>query len=627
MEHYLLNSAACLAILLLFYKLALEKEQMHQIKRGYLLVSVLAAVGIPLITMTTYVEAGALLVLTENMKSTEFSEEIIASGINWNLILWSIYGLGVSFFSIRFFLNLHSMVLRIRNNPKLKNSQFVTVLLKSDIVPHTFFRYLFFNKKSYEKHLIPSEVLMHEQTHAKELHSLDILLIELLQVVFWFNPLIYLAKNAIKLNHEFLADQAVIRNGIGASNYQKTLLAFSSNAEASNLANAFNYSSIKKRFTVMKTQTSKTSFWVRSLLMLPLMALLFYGFSTKEMVERESLDFQKHHLKETKPKGGEKSNFDSIAISEVISISILKDGSLIISNKPTNLRSLSSDIEDLAKLRFKASGKQISRVYIDTSLDTTMEIITDLKEIIRKSGISEIYISIEGKNEYSKVRMNSFNESRENDQKIATPEMIAKYNKMAAKYPPESWPALIQIREYKEMQKIYKIMTPEQKRQAKPFPKLEIIEIVEDPVKEATPERIAEYNRLVKYYNSMPKDKRIVKQVDINRMMAILSRMTPEEKAKAEKINFDVPPPPPPTPAPKADVNSESVPPPPPAPPAPPTFEKLVADGAVFHYNGKIIEPEEARNLVEVQKSVNVQITYTDEEKPIVKLNDKKDKD
>ena len=286
MEHYLINSAACLAILLLFYKLFLEKEQMHLIKRGYLLISVLAAGIIPLITMTTFVNAETITFANTVSNSTVVSEEIIASEINWKIILWTIYGIGVMSFSIRFLNNLRSMIFRIRKNPKLKNTHFITVLLSSNITPHTFFKYLFFNKTLYEQHLIPSEVLLHEQTHAKELHSLDILLIELLQVVFWFNPLIYMAKNAIKLNHEFLADQAVIKNGIETTTYQNTLLAFSSNAEASNLANAFNYSSIKKRFTVMKTHTSKKMILVKTILVIPLIAFLLFSFSTKEEVSK-----------------------------------------------------------------------------------------------------------------------------------------------------------------------------------------------------------------------------------------------------------------------------------------------------------------------------------------------------
>ena len=286
MEQYLLNSAACLAIFLLFYKLVLEKEQMHQIKRGFLLTALIASIGIPLITITSYVDADAFFTFTESVSVAEVSEEITTSAINWGIILWTIYAVGVLFFGFRFLINLFTMVMRIRKNLKFKNNQFVTVLLRTNVSPHTFFRYLFFNKQAYYNRTIPSEVLLHEQTHAKQLHSLDILLIELLQIVFWFNPLIYMAKNAIKLNHEFLADSAVIQNGIETSTYQKTLLAFSSNAEASNLANAFNYSSIKKRFTVMKTHTSKKMILAKTILVIPLLALLLFSFSEKEVLSR-----------------------------------------------------------------------------------------------------------------------------------------------------------------------------------------------------------------------------------------------------------------------------------------------------------------------------------------------------
>jgi len=181
-----------------------------------------------------------------------------------------------------------SLILRIKQNPKLKNKGFINVLLKDNIAPHTFFSYLFFNSEKYLNKQIPQEVIVHEEAHARQLHSLDILLIEFLQILFWFNPLIYLAKNAIKLNHEFLADQSVIKEGIETSLYQRTLLAFSSDAPSSNLANAINYSSIKKRFTVMKTQTSKRTIWSKGLLLLPLLAVLLFSFSTTETIERDA---------------------------------------------------------------------------------------------------------------------------------------------------------------------------------------------------------------------------------------------------------------------------------------------------------------------------------------------------
>ena len=111
--------------------------------------------------------------------------------------------------------------------------------------------------------------------------------IEIFQILFWFNPFIYLIKRSIKLNHEFLADQSVLNKGVKPSKYQQILLAFSSNAPEPQLANAINYSSIKKRFTIMKTQSSKQSLWIRSFILLPLLAILTFSFSNKQIVTNQ----------------------------------------------------------------------------------------------------------------------------------------------------------------------------------------------------------------------------------------------------------------------------------------------------------------------------------------------------
>ena len=139
---------------------------------------------------------------------------------------------------------------------------------------------------THQKYQVPKEVLFHEQTHAIQKHSLDILFIELIQIICWFNPFIYFIRKSIKLNHEFLADQAVLSKGINSSQYQNLLLLFSSNTTTPVLANSINFLLIKKRFTVMKKQKSKSKIWIRSFLLLPLLAVLIYSFSTVQEIEK-----------------------------------------------------------------------------------------------------------------------------------------------------------------------------------------------------------------------------------------------------------------------------------------------------------------------------------------------------
>ncbi|PIQ18150.1 MAG: hypothetical protein COZ75_10655 [Flavobacteriaceae bacterium CG_4_8_14_3_um_filter_34_10] len=287
MELYLIKSGFCNAILFGFYKLFLENENMHVFKRFYLLGTLLLSFLIPLITFKTYVEISGTIP-SVFMDSGAISVTEIKSTTNyWSSILWVLYALGVVFFSIQFVKNLYQLISKIRNNPKFTRDSIHHVLLKTPVIPHTFLNYVFLNKQQFEAKEIPDEVIQHEHIHAKQKHSLDILVVELLQIVFWFNPLLYFIKTSIKLNHEFLADRAVLNQGTDTIAYQKLLLAFSSNATTPALANSINYSFIKKRFTVMKKQTSTKTIWLRSLLILPLLTLLVYGFSTKKIIQKE----------------------------------------------------------------------------------------------------------------------------------------------------------------------------------------------------------------------------------------------------------------------------------------------------------------------------------------------------
>lgn len=284
MELYLFKSACCMAILYGVYLLFLERESMHGFKRFYLLGSLALSFSIPLLSQTQLVEitpnSGTTMIITNTTQ-----EGAAVVNYNWiSTVLWSIYMLGVIVFSIRFFKNLGQLLVRIQSNPKQKGKQISYVLLQKWVIPHTFFSYIFVNKKGFEHREIPRSVLVHERAHATQKHSLDILLAELLQLVFWFNPLLYLYKRSIKLNHEFLADKAVLQAGYPTANYQETLLHYSVCASSPDLANAINYSSIKKRFTVMKHTSSKKTRLVKGLFIVPVVAFLGYSFSTTNTV-------------------------------------------------------------------------------------------------------------------------------------------------------------------------------------------------------------------------------------------------------------------------------------------------------------------------------------------------------
>ncbi len=301
METYLLKTIACMAIFLAFYKLLLEKENMHVFKRFYLIGTLIASLIIPNLVFTEYIESTieneqiANAIVTNSV--LDGNSPISVNVINTPILLISTYLIGVMIFGYRFGKNLFKIIKQIRTNTKIKSGNVTHVLTKKEIIPHTFFNYIFFNKIKFESNEIPLEVILHEETHVTQIHSLDVLFIEILQTVLWFNPLLYFFNKAIKLNHEFLADSAVLQKKINPSLYQNTLLSYlspdSSTKYKSTLTNAINYSSIKKRFTVMKSQTSKKAILIRSLLLLPLLGVMLLSFSSTNTV------YQNQHLNTT----------------------------------------------------------------------------------------------------------------------------------------------------------------------------------------------------------------------------------------------------------------------------------------------------------------------------------------
>ncbi len=283
MLDYLIKFSLCLLVLYLFYKLFLERESVHRFKRFYLLISIITAGVIPLLVFSTSAVSDINPLLSPLQFTSFETIETSASDNDKPYILWLLttYLAGALIMGLRYAYNLWCLSKRIKNNQNIKNKRVTKVLLKENIVPYTFLKYVFLNREKYISNSIPKEVIIHEETHAAEKHSLDLLFIELLQVFLWFHPLPYLIKHSIKLNHEFLADSAVIHRGIDQRNYWNTLISYSNQKYQPGMAHAINYSSIKKRLKIMKKQTSKRSAGFRYLLLLPIVCLLTYSFSDR----------------------------------------------------------------------------------------------------------------------------------------------------------------------------------------------------------------------------------------------------------------------------------------------------------------------------------------------------------
>ena len=161
-------------------------------------------------------------------------------------------------------------------------------MVKEQVEPHAFLNYIFINKEDYKT--LPRELLDHELAHVRQLHTFDLFIMEIAKVIFWFNPLIHFYKNAIRLNHELLADRYVIKRHKDHSQYQSLLLSHLEKRAENPLSSHFNYLFIQKRLLMMKNQSSSHNPF-RKLLIIPFLALILIscsdnkGVSGKEMLE------------------------------------------------------------------------------------------------------------------------------------------------------------------------------------------------------------------------------------------------------------------------------------------------------------------------------------------------------
>jgi bla regulator protein blaR1 len=286
---YLLKVTLCSGCLLLFYRLVLEREKMFRFNRYYLLGSLVLSVAIPLVPMEIFI-GHALFSPPPHMSLGDqaipglFSVPLVPEP-NLPQSFQGAYLLSIVYLAIggtllfRFCKNILRLVKRLQGCEVRELEQIRVVLVDSPTLPHSFLKYVFLPKANYLQGILEPEILDHEYAHVRQWHSLDILFVEFLKVLFWFNPFFYSYRNAIALNHEFLADEEVLRTYRDVPAYQQLLLQKATSAFNQPFTSQFNYSFTKKRFVMMNKQTSKARALLTKGTVLPLFALIFFVFS------------------------------------------------------------------------------------------------------------------------------------------------------------------------------------------------------------------------------------------------------------------------------------------------------------------------------------------------------------
>lgn len=279
--YYFLKSAGLLALFYSCYRLLLRKETMFHFSRLFLLSGLVLSFILPFIQITK----------TITISPTEIgvsAASIIHSPTNGIIRALNIYTLSCLIIILGAVLQLvrlgrQGYILKqlIKKGTHTKLSTSVHVQSNANIQPFSFFNFIVYNPLLHSSTELKA-ILAHEKVHARQLHSLDIILMELVVAIQWFNPLVWFYRIAMKQNLEFLADTENHQIKIDRIGYQYTLLKHAINNKGLSIVNPFFNSLIKKRIIMINQKKSHPLAAFKTLLILPFLTAFLLSFSTKE---------------------------------------------------------------------------------------------------------------------------------------------------------------------------------------------------------------------------------------------------------------------------------------------------------------------------------------------------------
>ncbi|MFT3918129.1 M56 family metallopeptidase [Cloacibacterium sp.] len=273
------------ALLLAVYYIFFEKEKVLKFNRFYLLFSLVFAYTIPFISLTipNFEKSKPNLIIGNVVQQQAvFVSSVEQNNVNWMILIPIIYASVALFFLIKAIISVYK-ILNLKGQNLMYQHQKIKILEK-EIAPFSFLNKIYFGKNYWIDNNIDQRIFLHEKLHVLQKHSLDILLLEILKIISWFNPVLHFYKKAMINNHEFLADENVVNNNYGIKSYQHLILDEIIYHQNYQLTHQFNFNNTKKRFIMMTKSKSKLAN-LKKFLILPLFAIFFVAFANKKPSE------------------------------------------------------------------------------------------------------------------------------------------------------------------------------------------------------------------------------------------------------------------------------------------------------------------------------------------------------
>lgn len=277
---YFLKINVAIALFYAFYRLFFYKDTFFTWRRTALLCFFAVSAIVPLFNIQTWIEQQEPMAAMADLYATVVLPELTLTPqpeTDWKQLLADgigiVYWLVVALLTARFLVQLTGIIRLGRRCPTQKIDDTTVHLLPRPEGPFSFFRWIFVYPDAHTGEEL-HEILTHERTHARQWHSIDVMIGELACIVCWFNPFAWLMKREIRTNLEYMADEKVLETGHDSRTYQYHLLGLSHHKAAATIYNSFNVLPLKKRITMMNKRRTRAIGRTKYLMFLPLAALL-----------------------------------------------------------------------------------------------------------------------------------------------------------------------------------------------------------------------------------------------------------------------------------------------------------------------------------------------------------------
>ena len=375
----------------LAYYILLRKETFFNSNRWFLLAGLITSVVLPLIIFTKIVWVDLSPTTFDWSKiPVTTSIENDAFEINWYIVFGIVYSIGILVFLMKFAFDFYSLFKVLKGKTIQQQADFKFIDVTENVSPFSYFNSIVYNSSLYSETELEN-ILEHEKVHSTQNHTIDVLISRLFCIFFWYNPFVWLYKNAIAQNLEFIADNEASKNLSDKKAYQLTLLKITTQENCVVLSNHFYQSLIKKRIVMLnKNQSNKRNSW-KYAAVLPLLGAFLFFFQVKVVAQEK-----------TTPKSENETKTEAI---DLPTFKVEKDLNTLSKGKEIYINGKKSNQEELDKL----DPNEIKSIAVNKETDKPTLMI-DTKNAFKPVKITDKDIYIDGvkstNDEYSKLDKN-----------------------------------------------------------------------------------------------------------------------------------------------------------------------------------------------------------------------------